>query len=73
VKAEVREVATTKSNQVRARLESERKRIQEELVQLSTTHALDERREGAARKEEATESGAGEETGFGEPFKELAG
>ena len=52
-------MATTKSNQVRARLESERKRIQEELVQLSTTHALDERREGSPfgkREEEATES-----------------
>jgi hypothetical protein len=51
-------VATTKSNQVRARLESERKRIQEELVQLTTTHALDVRRDGSPfgiRVEEATE------------------
>lgn len=52
-------MATTKSNQVRARLEAERKRILEELGQLTNSHPLDERREGSPfgkREEEATES-----------------
>ncbi len=52
-------MATTKSNQVRARLEAERKRILEELGQLTSSHPLDERREGSPfgkREEEATES-----------------
>jgi DnaK suppressor protein len=52
-------VATTKSNRVRTRLEAEKKRIQDELVQLAITHPLDERREGSPfgkREEEATES-----------------
>jgi DnaK suppressor protein len=55
----VLEVATTKSNQIRHRLEGERKRIQEELAQLNASHPLDERREGSPfgkREEEATES-----------------
>ena len=52
-------MATSKSNQVRSRLEAERKRIQEELGQLTSSHSLDERREGSPfgkREEEATES-----------------
>ncbi len=54
-------MATTKSNQVRSRLEMERKRIQDELAQLviSSSHPMDERREGSPfgkREEEATES-----------------
>jgi DnaK suppressor protein len=54
-------VATTKSNQVRTRLEIERKRIQEDLGQLAASgaHPMDERREGSPfgkREEEATES-----------------
>ena len=56
---EVLEVGTTKSNQIRHRLESERKRIQDELGQLSVSHPMDERREGSPfgkREEEATES-----------------
>jgi DnaK suppressor protein len=57
----VREVATTKSNHVRSRLEIEKKRIQAELAQLvtSSSHPMDERREGSPfgkREEEATES-----------------
>lgn len=56
---EVQEVATTKSNRVRTRLEEEKKRIQDDLAQLTVTHPLDERREGSPfgkREEEATES-----------------
>jgi DnaK suppressor protein len=52
-------VATTKSNQVRARLEAEKKRIQDELTQLVSSYPADERREGSPfgkREEEATES-----------------
>jgi DnaK suppressor protein len=54
-------VATTKSSQIRTRLEIERKRIREELGQLDTnsSHPMDERREGSPfgkREEEATES-----------------
>jgi DnaK suppressor protein len=54
-------VAMTKSREVRSRLEAERKRIQDELGQLTSsgTHPMDERREGSPfgkREEEATES-----------------
>jgi DnaK suppressor protein len=52
-------VATTKSNQIRARLEAEKKRIQDELTQLVSSYPADERREGSPfgkREEEATES-----------------
>jgi DnaK suppressor protein len=54
-------VATTKSNQIRARLEAEKKRIQDDLSQLTNAgaHPVDERREGSPfgkREEEATES-----------------
>jgi DnaK suppressor protein len=52
-------VATTKSERVRDRLEVEKKRIQEELAQLVSSHPMDERREGSPfgkREEEATES-----------------
>jgi DnaK suppressor protein len=52
-------VATTKSHQIRARLEAEKKRIQDELAQLVSSHPADERREGSPfgkREEEATES-----------------
>lgn len=52
-------MTTTKSDQVRARLESERKRIQDELAQLDKFRSLDDRREGSPfgkREEEATES-----------------
>ena len=52
-------MATTKSNQIRTRLESERKRIQDELSQLVSKQPWDERREGSPfgkREEEATES-----------------
>jgi DnaK suppressor protein len=58
-RAEVQKVATTKSNQVRARLDAEKKRIQEELAQITRDHTTDERREGSPfgkREEEATES-----------------
>jgi DnaK suppressor protein len=53
------DVATTRSNQIRSRLEAERNRIQDELGQLTTGRPLDERREGSPfgkREEEATES-----------------
>jgi DnaK suppressor protein len=56
---EVQKVAITKSERVRDRLEIERKRIQEELGQLISSHPADERREGSPfgkREEEATES-----------------
>ena len=52
-------MATTKSNQIRARLEAEKKRIQDELGQLASSHSMDERREGSPfgkRDDEATES-----------------
>ena len=54
-------MATTKSNQVRNKLEIEKKRIQEDLGQLAASgaHPMDERREGSPfgkREEEATES-----------------
>jgi len=52
-------VATTKSNQIRARLEAEKRRIQDELGQLASSHSMDERREGSPfgkRDDEATES-----------------
>jgi DnaK suppressor protein len=52
-------VANAKSNQIRSRLESEKKRIQDELSQLNSSRTLDERREGSPfgkREEEATES-----------------
>jgi DnaK suppressor protein len=52
-------VGTTKSKQIRARLEVEQKRIQDELGQLTSSHSADERREGSPfgkREEEATES-----------------
>ncbi|MBN1188752.1 MAG: TraR/DksA C4-type zinc finger protein [Dehalococcoidales bacterium] len=52
-------MATTKPNQIRARLEAEKKRIQDELNQLNSSRTVDERREGSPfgkREEEATES-----------------
>jgi DnaK suppressor protein len=52
-------VATAKSNQIRARLETEKKRIQDELSQLNSSQTMDDRREGSPfgkREEEATES-----------------
>ena len=52
-------MATTKSNQIRSRLEAEKKRIQDELAQLNIERPMDERREGSPfgkREEEATES-----------------
>jgi DnaK suppressor protein len=52
-------VATVKSNQIRARLEAEKKRIQDELGQLNSSRTVDDRREGSPfgkREEEATES-----------------
>lgn len=52
-------MATTKSNQIRTRLESEKIRIQDELKQLNVARPMDERREGSPfgkREEEATES-----------------
>jgi DnaK suppressor protein len=52
-------VASTKSSQIRAKLEAEKKRIQDELSQLNSPSAMDERREGSPfgkREEEATES-----------------
>ncbi len=52
-------MATTKSNQIRTRLETEKKRIQDELGQLKSSRSTDERREGSPfgkREEEATES-----------------
>ena len=50
---------TNKTKQTRALLEAEKKRIQDELGQLTTDHSTDERREGSPfgkREEEATES-----------------
>ncbi len=54
-------MATTDSNQIRSRLEIEKKRIQDELDQITATssQSIDERREGSPfgkREEEATES-----------------
>jgi DnaK suppressor protein len=52
-------VATTKTPQIRARLEVEKKRILEELAQLKGPDTSEERREGSPfgkREEEATES-----------------
>jgi DnaK suppressor protein len=52
-------VATIKTNQVRNRLEAEKKRIEVELEQLKSSDIIDERREGSPfgkREEEATES-----------------
>lgn len=52
-------MATTKSDQIKTRLEAERKRIQDELAQLTSARPMDERREGSPfgkREEEATES-----------------
>jgi DnaK suppressor protein len=52
-------VATAKSSQIRARLEAEKKRIQEELNQLNSSRTMEDRREGSPfgkREEEATES-----------------
>ena len=52
-------MAIAKSSQIRAKLEAEKKRIQDELAQLVTSQYLDERREGSPfgkREEEATES-----------------
>jgi DnaK suppressor protein len=57
----VRDVASAKTNQARAILEAEKKRILEELnqIKISGAHPMDERREGSPfgkREEEATES-----------------
>ena len=52
-------MATIKTNQVRNRLEAEKKRIELELEQLKSSDIVDERREGSPfgkREEEATES-----------------
>jgi DnaK suppressor protein len=58
-RAEVQTVATTKSKQIRARLEAEKKRFEDDLAQITKDHPTDERREGSPfgkREEEATES-----------------
>lgn len=50
---------TNKSNQIRIKLEAEKKRIQDELTQLNSSGTMEERREGSPfwkREEEATES-----------------
>ena len=52
-------MATTKSTQIRATLEAERKRVMDQLNQLKSSQPMDERREGSPfgkREEEATES-----------------
>lgn len=54
-------MAITKSGAIRSRLETEKKRIQVEMDQLTSSgsHPMDERREGSSfgkREEEATES-----------------
>jgi DnaK suppressor protein len=52
-------MAIAKSNQIRAKLEAERKRIVDELAMLVGSQDMDERREGSPfgkREEEATES-----------------
>jgi RNA polymerase-binding protein DksA len=56
--AEVQEVST-KSSQIRAKLETEKKRLQDELTQLNSGLSMEERREGSPfwkKEEEATES-----------------
>jgi DnaK suppressor protein len=56
---EVLEVAAPNLKQIRAKLEGEKKRFQEELNQLKVSPDSDERREGSPfgkREEEATES-----------------
>ena len=58
-RVEVLKVATTKSDQVRALLDAEKKRVQDELAQLIRPQQTYERREGSPfgkREEEATES-----------------
>jgi DnaK suppressor protein len=55
---EVQQVAT-KSSQIRAKLETEKKRLQDELNQISNSKAMEDRREGSPfwrREEEANES-----------------
>ena len=57
----MKDVASSKLNQARVKLEEEKKRIEDELSQLksSGSHPMDERREGSPfgkREEEATES-----------------
>jgi DnaK suppressor protein len=50
---------TTKPSQIRIKLEAEKKRIQDELIQLNSSGTMEERREGSPfwkREEEATES-----------------
>jgi DnaK suppressor protein len=52
-------VATPRPNQIRSRLEAEKKRITSELDQLESGHPLEDRREGSPfgkREEEATEA-----------------
>ena len=52
-------MATAKSSQIRSRLESEKKRIEDELATLASSRSTDDRREGSPfgkREEEATES-----------------
>lgn len=49
----------TKSSQIRARLEAEKKRLQDEITQLNSSGSMEDRREGSPfwkREEEATES-----------------
>jgi DnaK suppressor protein len=49
----------TKSSQIRARLEVEKKRLQDEINQLNSPGSMEDRREGSPfwkREEEATES-----------------
>jgi RNA polymerase-binding protein DksA len=56
---EVLEVAATNLNHVRAKLEAEKKRFQDELSQMKVSRDSEERREGSPfgkREEEATES-----------------
>jgi DnaK suppressor protein len=56
---EVQKVATLKAKQIRAHLEAEKKRIEEELGISKGAQSVDERREGSPfgkREEEATES-----------------
>lgn len=50
---------STKSSQIRAKLETEKKRLQDELTQLNSGLSMEERREGSPfwkKEEEATES-----------------
>jgi DnaK suppressor protein len=49
----------TKSSQIRARLEAEKKRLQDEIAQINSSGSMEDRREGSPfwkREEEATES-----------------